>query len=212
MAARLAPRRPAAALTSHSLNHPVSRAVSPGCLFGPLGTDATTADTLWFASTAAAGIPVRTAQARNAPFPSSPIPRTERPEGALPPTSPDASCSAFALPFARAATVSRLCRRDTASDRPLRLYPRAARRRSDRLFIGAPPPPAACRLLQRNVTRARPRTARPSTSRAASCARAEWRPLKSGASRVFSGQGSDGRTRCVTPTSTTARAGGFTPT
>jgi hypothetical protein len=81
-------------------------------------------------------------------------------------------------------------------------------------FAGAPRPHAARRLLQRSVPRTHPRSAQTLLLVAAPKRRASrWcRPWRDDTNRVASGQGSSRLSALSTPTTTTARRSGFTPT
>jgi len=212
MAARLVPRRPAAAVASSTLA-PGVPGLSRGGLFGHRWDGCHDDRHLLLASSVATSIPVRSSEARTATTPASPKPGTRRPEGALPPTSLTTFRKACAL---RIATSRHGCPvLPPPHQLPTDLHDSTRESldfRGPRLFAASRQPPAACRLLQQDVTRARQRPARPSTSRAASCPLVQWHHHEDDTSRAFSGQGSGGRTCCVTPTGSTARVGGFTPT
>jgi len=137
------------------------------------------------------------------------------PQGALPPTSLDAVRSGLRP------SRSRTSRHRISALPPKTRLPAGVHNstlesldlRTPRLFTGSPRPPAACRLLQQNVTRARHRSRPTSNVRHSKLRHRPMVSTTSGeTSRASSGQGSDGRTCCVTPTLTTARVGGFTPT
>lgn len=173
MAARLAPRQPAAVITS------CVRARCPGPspdgLFGHRWNGCHDGRRPLLTSSAATSILARAFAARTDPSPGAPTSEADRPEGALPPTSP-APCHGACAPRP---VASRHCPSALPPGRQLPagvhgstlepLDPQGP-------WLLATPrrPSAACRLLQRNVTRTRQRLVRPSTSRAASCVLIEW--------------------------------------
>jgi len=164
MAARLVPRRPTVVETSTSM---VARCPepAPGQLFRLPLDRMPRLQTLPCRCCAASGIPVRPHQPRTVPNPVTPRTgplRTEAPYHRQVPARQDKACALSRL--ARAATV------------PLALPPATrlpagvhgpTREPLDlglsRFFTGNRRPPTACRLLQRDVTRARPRPVRTPT-------------------------------------------------
>jgi len=196
----------------HHEGCPVSRACSKQGLFGPKGSGFLDNRRPILASRAAAGIPVRALETRATPTPTAPTVGKGQPEApyhrqvsprwleAVAPRSRTSRHRALVLPpRGRLPTVLR-----GASQAPLdirarwlspwpvrplplagfcsKMSPEHAIESPDLLVDGGKPPLRRMRLPEGRF------------------------------SRAFSGQGSDGRTRCVTPTGTTARAGGFTPT
>lgn len=163
--------------------------------------------------TADPGIPVRAPRPRTDPSPATPTaepPRPEAPCHRQVPPSPLASVGLLRVscgppPFPGFATVG------TASSELSRPTPGPLDLNRRRLFTLPLRPHAACRLLQHDVTRARRRLARtPLPARHAGMASVS--PAVMAEPARFPQVRGRCSARCVTPTSTTARAGGFTPT
>lgn len=145
----------------HLDGRPVSRASSRAACSTTTGSDASTPDAFVSLS-------------YRFRHPGAPTPAKDRPEprhtkygdatdrSALPPTSPSSSRSGLRP------TETRMSRHrtpgfatsDTASSGRSRFHPGTARPQIEPVFTGNRRPPAACQLLQRDVTRARPRPVR----------------------------------------------------
>lgn len=196
----------------HHEGCPVSRACSERGLFGPRGSGFLDNRRPTLASCAAAGIPVRALEARATPAPTAPTVGKGQPEAPY----------RRQVPLRWLETVASRSR--TSRHRALVLPPRG---RLPTVFREASQAPLDFRARWLSPWPVRPlplagfcskmspehATESPDLLVGRGKPRLRWMRLPEGRfSRAFSGQGSDGRTRCVTPTGTTARAGGFTPT